>query len=65
MNALFKFIEKRPLVIAALHLPAFQTSGHPEAQPVSAVTDYALRNAERAVRAGVPALYLQDLGDYP
>jgi membrane complex biogenesis BtpA family protein len=27
--------------------------------------DYALRNTDKAVRAGVSALYIQDLGDYP
>lgn len=59
------FTDKRPLVIAALHLPSFQRSLNPYAQPVSGVMDYALRNTEKAVQAGVPALYIQDLGDYP
>jgi membrane complex biogenesis BtpA family protein len=59
------FLDVRPLVIAALHLPPFQSSLNPKAQPVSGVTDYALGNAEKAVRAGVRALYIQDLGDYP
>jgi membrane complex biogenesis BtpA family protein len=59
------FLEVRPLVIAALHLPPFQSSLNPKAQPVPGITDYALRNAEKAARAGVRALYIQDLGDYP
>lgn len=52
-------------VIAALHLPPFSASGNPAAQSVGAITDYALRNVERAVKGGVRALYVQDLGDYP
>lgn len=59
------FLDVRPLVIAALHLPSFQSSLNTKAQPVSGVMDYALRNAEKAVRVGVRALYIQDLGDYP
>jgi membrane complex biogenesis BtpA family protein len=65
MRELRKFTDMHPLVIAALHLPAFQIPGKSETNPVSAVIDYALRNTERAVRAGVQALYIQDLGDYP
>lgn len=54
-----------PPVIAALHLPPFLASGHPAAQSIPAIRDYALRNAESAVKAGVRGLYLQDLGDHP
>jgi len=56
---------KRPIVIAALHLPPFPGSAHPDAQPIPAITEYALRNIGRAVGAGVRAVYLQDLGDHP
>ena len=59
------FTKERPAIIAALHLPPMPASQHPAAQTVQAITDIALRNAEKAVRAGVPALYLQDLGDFP
>jgi membrane complex biogenesis BtpA family protein len=52
-------------VIAALHLPPFPASRHPDAQPVGKIVEYALRNASRAVSAGVRALYFQDLGDAP
>lgn len=52
-------------VIAALHLPPFPASGHPRAQSLDLIVAYALRNASHAVEAGVPALYLQDLGDHP
>lgn len=57
--------EGRPGVIGAFHLPPLMGSQHPAAQPVSVAVDYALRNIERAVKAGVPAIYLQDLGDTP
>ena len=52
-------------MIAALHLPPFTGSRHPAAKPVSFAVDFALRNAARAVRAGVPALYIQDVADSP
>mgnify|MGYP001179599170 FL=1 len=55
----------RPAVIAALHLPPLPASHHPAAQPVREVVEFALRNTEKAVRAGCPALYIQDLGDFP
>lgn len=54
-----------PRVIAALHLPPHPASRHPAAQPMRQIVDYALRNAERAVRAGIPALYIQDVADTP
>ncbi len=59
------FTLDRPIVIAALHLPPFPASAHPAAQSIPAITDYALRNTARAVKAGVRAAYLQDLGDHP
>jgi uncharacterized protein len=55
----------RPGVIGAFHLPPLMGSQHPAAQPVSVAVDHVLRNIERAVKAGVPAIYLQDLGDAP
>lgn len=54
-----------PKIIAALHLPPFPASGHPAAQSMTAIRDYALRNVETAARAGVGGLYLQDLGEHP
>ena len=57
--------EDRPGVIGAFHLPPLMGSQHPAAQPVSVAVDHALRNIEKAVKAGVPAIYLQDLGDAP
>ncbi|HLF02804.1 MAG TPA: BtpA/SgcQ family protein, partial [Anaerolineales bacterium] len=52
-------------VIAALHLPPFPASANPDAQSITVITEYAIRNTHYAVKAGVRALYLQDLGDYP
>jgi uncharacterized protein len=52
-------------VIAAMHLPPMPGSQHPQAKPMPDVVDFALRNAYRAVRAGVDAVYVQDLGDFP
>lgn len=57
--------ENKPGIIGAFHLPPLMGSQHPAAQPVSVAVDHALRNIERAVKAGVPAIYLQDLGDTP
>ncbi len=54
-----------PPVIAALHLPPFPASAHPDARSITEIRDYALRNAEMAVKAGINGLYLQDLGDHP
>ena len=65
MSAPTLFTPGQPAVIAALHLPPLPGSRHPAAQPVSAAVDFALRNAEKAVRAGVPALYIQDVADTP
>jgi membrane complex biogenesis BtpA family protein len=59
------FLQMRPLVVAALHLPPHPASQHPFARKTNEIIDYALRNAERAIRAGVPALYIQDVADTP
>lgn len=64
MSSLALF-DVKPLVVAALHLPPFPGSGRPDAQPIPAITEYAIRNISRAVEAGVRAMYLQDLGDHP
>ncbi len=52
-------------VIAALHLPPLPGSRHPSAQPVVTAVTHALRNTEKAWRAGVRALYIQDTADTP
>lgn len=65
MNKLQLFEPGRPTVIAALHLPPTPASNHPFAQSVDQIREFALRNTEKAVKAGVPALYIQDLGDFP
>lgn len=61
-NTLFS---KIPIVIAALHLPPSMASRQPAAVPMGEIVDHALRNVEKAVKAGVPAVYIQDLGDLP
>ena len=65
MSGFIGFDSKNPLIVAALHLPPFVPSIHPQAKPLSEILDYAVRNASYAVRAGIPALYIQDMGDYP
>lgn len=65
MSAPALFTPGRPAIIAALHLPPAPASQHPAAQPIQSAVDSALRNTERAVRAGIDALYVQDLGDFP
>jgi uncharacterized protein len=60
-----EFLHRQPLIIAALHLAPLPGSQHPNAQPMQTVVDLALRNAEKAVRAGIPALYIQDVADEP
>ncbi len=52
-------------IVAALHLPPFPGSGHPDAKSMLEIRDYALRNTEMAVKAGIENLYIQDLGDHP
>lgn len=59
------FADHQATVIAALHLPPTPASQHPAAQNIEEILDAALRNTEKAVKAGVPALYIQDLGDFP
>jgi membrane complex biogenesis BtpA family protein len=65
MNNPVLFTEKTPKIIAALHLPPSAAFNQPTSIPMDKVTDFALRNVEKAVRAGVPAVYIQDLGDLP
>ena len=65
MNLPSLFNSNSPTIIAALHLPPFPGSANPEAQSLEVITQYALRNTHSAVNAGVTALYLQDLGEYP
>ena len=55
----------RRAIVAALHLPPLPASGHPAAQPIKIILEICLNNASKAVKAGVPALYIQDLGDFP
>ncbi len=59
------FTAGRPAIVAALHLPPLPASGHPAAQPIEKILEISLNNTEKAVKAGVPALYIQDLGDFP
>ena len=54
-----------PNIIAALHLPPFPGSAHPERKSMQAIQEFALRNTEMVVKAGIRALFLQDLGDHP
>lgn len=61
-NILFS---KKPIIIAALHLPPSMALNRPESVPMDEVIDYTLRNVKKAVKAGVTALYFQDLADLP
>ncbi len=54
-----------PRIIAALHLPPFPASGHPERKPLVEIRDFSVRNIEKAFKAGITAFLLQDLGDQP
>ena len=54
-----------PKLIAALHLPPFPGANHPDGRSLPEIRDYALRNVEAAVKAGVRGVCLQDLGDTP
>ena len=54
-----------PPIIAALHLPPFPGANHPDGRSLPEIRDYALRNVEAVVKAGVTGIYLQDLGDTP
>jgi membrane complex biogenesis BtpA family protein len=62
-NTLFPV--KKATVIAALHLPPSPASNQPTSLPMDQIVDFALKNTEKAVKAGVPALYIQDLTDLP
>jgi len=59
------FEDKSPAIIAALHLPPSPAFNQPTSQSMDKVIEFAIRNVEKAVRAGVPAVYVQDLGDLP
>jgi uncharacterized protein len=59
------FLYRRPLIVAALHLAPLPGSQHPNAQNMQTAIDLALRNTAKAVRAGVPAVYIQDVADEP
>lgn len=65
MNPPGLFSSNQPLVIAALHLPPSPAMGRLSSMSMREISDIALRNTEKAVRAGIPALYIQDLGDQP
>lgn len=65
VNNLESFNADNPLVIAALHLPPFRPSGHPAAKSLDEIIEFALRNTRYVVEAGIPAVYIQDIGDYP
>ena len=65
MNRTSLFSSGKPLIIAALHLPPSPASGHSPSPGMHEITDYALRNTHKAVQAGIPAVYIQDLGDQP
>ncbi|NMB61147.1 MAG: BtpA/SgcQ family protein [Chloroflexi bacterium] len=62
-NTLFPV--KKPTVIAALHLPPSPASNQDTSLPMDQIVDFALKSTEKAVKAGVPALYIQDLADLP
>lgn len=65
MSEMKLFSPEAPTIIAALHLPPLPASHHPAAQSVGATVDFCMRNAEKAIEAGISCLYLQDLGDFP
>lgn len=54
-----------PRIMAALHLPPLPASAHPDRKSMQEIREFALRNTEMAVKAGIHALILQDLGDHP
>lgn len=65
MNKNTLFSIKGPAIIAGLHLPPSSASNQATSVPMDQIIDFALKNTEKAVRAGVPALYIQDLADLP
>lgn len=50
--------DKKPVIIAALHLPDFRKGSNPPS--MSYVEDYVLSNARVFSDNGMPAIYLQD-----
>lgn len=65
MNQFLAKEENKKLIIGALHLPPFPGSGHPGRKSIREIIDYAVRNIDLATKAGIAALYIQDLGDHP
>jgi membrane complex biogenesis BtpA family protein len=65
MNQLLEKAKNQKLIIGALHLPPFPGSGHPERRSIGEIIDYAVRNIDLAIGAGITAIYIQDLGDHP
>ncbi len=65
MNKQTLFSIKGPAVIAGLHLPPSPASNQATSVPMNQIIEFALKNTAKAVRAGVPALYVQDLTDLP
>ena len=65
MNRQTLFSIKGPAIIAGLHLPPSPASNQTTSVPMDKIIEFALKNTEKAVRAGVPALYIQDLADLP
>jgi hypothetical protein len=65
MNKQKLFSKKGAVIIAGLHLPPSLASNQPTSIPMDQIIDFSLRNVEKAVRAGVTALYIQDLADLP
>ncbi len=59
------FPVKKPTIIAALHLPPSPASNQPTSLPMDQIVEFTLKNTEKAVKAGVQALYIQDLTDLP
>lgn len=59
------FKKEVPTIIGALHLPPSPMFNRETSVSMDGVVEFALRNVEKAVRAGVPAIYIQDLGDIP
>jgi len=58
------FVKDRSVVVAALHLPP-SPAVQRETSALRKILDFALRNAEKVVKAGIPAMYIQDIGDLP
>jgi hypothetical protein len=54
-----------PKIMAALHLPPLPASAHPDRKSMQELREFALRNSEMIVKAGIQTLILQDMGDHP